>query len=63
MARRWRTIVRLVIVSLLLLPGAASFAPASHENPGQCRTDVRLRKLHLVRPDLIPYPVFYDVFC
>ena len=25
--------------------------------------EVRLRKLHLVRPDLIPYPIFYDVYC
>ena len=25
--------------------------------------EVRLRKLHLVRPDLIPYPVFYEVIC
>jgi hypothetical protein len=24
---------------------------------------VRLRKLHLVRPDLIPYPVYYEVLC
>ncbi len=23
----------------------------------------RLRKLHLVRPDLIPYPVAYDIYC
>jgi hypothetical protein len=27
------------------------------------RMEVRLRKLHLVRPDLIPYPIFYDVYC
>jgi hypothetical protein len=25
--------------------------------------EVRLRKLHLVRPDLIPYPLAYDVYC
>ena len=25
--------------------------------------EVRLRKLHLVRPDLIPYPIFYDIYC
>jgi hypothetical protein len=25
--------------------------------------EVRLRKLHLVRPDLIPYPIFFDVYC
>jgi hypothetical protein len=27
------------------------------------RYEVRLRKLHLVRPDLIPYPILYDVYC
>jgi hypothetical protein len=27
------------------------------------RRDVRLRKLHLVRPDLIQYPLSVDVFC
>jgi hypothetical protein len=25
--------------------------------------EVRLRKLHLVRPDLIPYPLYYEVYC
>lgn len=25
--------------------------------------EVRLRKLHLVRPDLIHYPLHYAVFC
>jgi len=25
--------------------------------------EVRLRKLHLVRPDLIPYPIAYEVIC
>jgi len=27
------------------------------------RPEVRLRKLHLVRPDLIPYPIAYEVYC
>ena len=27
------------------------------------RSEVRLRKLHLVRPDLIPYPIAYEVCC
>jgi hypothetical protein len=25
--------------------------------------EVRLRKLHLVRPDLIPYPIAVEVYC
>jgi hypothetical protein len=24
---------------------------------------VRLRKMHLARPDLIPYPIYIEVFC
>lgn len=27
------------------------------------RPEVRLRKLHLVRPDLIQYPLAYDIYC
>ena len=26
-------------------------------------TEVRLRRLHLVRPDLIPYPIVFEIFC
>ena len=25
--------------------------------------EVRLRKMHLVRPDLIPFPIDFDVYC
>ena len=25
--------------------------------------EVRIRKLHLVRPDLIPYPIAFEVYC
>jgi hypothetical protein len=27
------------------------------------RIEVRLRRLHLVRPDLIPYPIAYEIIC
>jgi hypothetical protein len=27
------------------------------------RAETRLRKLHLVRPDLIPYPIAFEVYC
>lgn len=32
-------------------------------SPAQVAAVVRLRKLHLVRPDLISYPLNYEVFC
>ena len=45
-------------------PGARAAAP-DMAAPGQsvARYEVRLRKLHLVRPDLIQYPISYDVYC
>jgi hypothetical protein len=33
------------------------------DNDTATRYEVRLRKLHLVRPDLIPYPINYEVYC
>ena len=38
---------------------AASRAVASRVAPSA----FRIRKLHLVRPDLIPYPLAYSVYC
>jgi hypothetical protein len=42
-------------------------APAANAIDAQAthtyRPEVRLRKLHLVRPDLIPYPIAYAVYC
>lgn len=41
---------------------SASPAPVGQELAG-IRPEGRLRKLHLVRPDLIPYPIAYEVYC
>ena len=63
---------------MLAAVAACVTAPASpsdvpYEAPGQgaadqgefaaMRPEGRLRKLHLVRPDLIPYPIAYEVYC
>jgi hypothetical protein len=51
-------------LSLLLI--ALTLMPASSDNPLTADTvtsSVKLRKLHLVRPDLIPYPIYYEVYC
>jgi hypothetical protein len=61
---------------VLLLTAAATLSATSNTPartvtaPVQDQTEiakapyeVRLRKLHLVRPDLIPYPIFFDVYC
>lgn len=74
MATKVRWIARRMPRCLLLALTAALFStpvlPARDaENPLPSATahadypQVRLRKLHLVRPDLIPYPVEYDVYC
>ena len=62
--------------SLLLAAGLLSSTlstdtrPTSLTNPrvgeqpsAKLSPEVRLRKLHLVRPDLIPYPIQLEVYC
>ena len=66
-----RTLPRLLCPAVLLLacvaPSARPTTPATL-SPGQdpvadIKTQTRLRKLHLVRPDLIPYPIAFEVYC
>ena len=73
-----RTVRFLAPVALLALLGPAPRAavstspaatapqvvsPESADDLATVRREVRLRKLHLVRPDLIQYPLSVDVFC
>ncbi|HLL90732.1 MAG TPA: hypothetical protein VK324_15630 [Tepidisphaeraceae bacterium] len=44
-------------------PAAPAAAPRGEAPEAALRPEVRLRKLHLVRPDLIPYPIAYEVYC
>jgi len=72
MARRIR---RLVSSGLLLCAMAGSSGLGAKDAPvaGKCvqsapqvayrPMEVRLRRLHLVRPDLIPYPIAYEIIC
>ena len=69
---RARRTSRLLLVAALatagLLPGAAgAMARPTEVNESvatsSLRPEVRLRKLHLVRPDLIMYPLAYDIYC
>ena len=43
--------------------GPAAAAPSEADAVAGLRPETRLRKLHLVRPDLIPYPIAYEVYC
>ena len=36
---------------------------SSQEQLAKLPPEVRLRKLHLVRPDLIQYPICFEVYC
>jgi hypothetical protein len=59
------TLSAVVLLTVSLAP-AGSHASASHGPLPQAvtyRAEVRLRKLHLVRPDLIPYPIQYEIYC
>jgi hypothetical protein len=62
--------------SLLLAAGLLSLTLSTDTNPtpptsprlgeqpsAKLSPEVRLRKLHLVRPDLIPYPIMLEVYC
>jgi hypothetical protein len=71
MLRRVHRIARFALVCCvnLVLTGFAPAADArvtpaaSAGEDATAATEVRLRKLHLVRPDLIPYPIAYEVVC
>jgi len=64
-----RRMTRIVMMTVLLVPfltvggeRAAAGASASVASTSLLPV-VRLRKLHLVRPDLIQYPIDYEVIC
>ena len=63
---------KLPFVAVLLALGALlnCGSPAAATNHWQPKIgivrlppEVRLRKLHLVRPDLIQYPISFEVYC
>jgi hypothetical protein len=70
MARRVHRIARFVMVCCVGL-AVSGLSPAGEQREpsatagenATAATEVRLRKLHLVRPDLIPYPIAYEVCC
>lgn len=64
--------LRLRFLAKLFVLGAAVVASlgAKQDQPAMTSEatagllpEVRMRKLHLVRPDLIPYPISYEVIC
>ena len=56
----------LLIVAMLILPfrDQTTSADATRDRAlVKLLPEVRLRKLHLVRPDLIQYPIQFEVYC
>ena len=54
----------LLLVVTFIAPMPSSPGAAKGMQPtSQLPPEVRLRKLHLVRPDLIPYPIALEVYC
>ena len=60
-----RLLVLVCVVASGFAPSQASATRAAEPRDSELAgTEVRaLRKLHLVRPDLIPYPIAYEVCC
>lgn len=62
-----RLVALLAVAVLANVTSSNSSATAKQSNvgPSICyhHQEVRLRKLHLVRPDLIPYPLAYEIYC
>ena len=61
-------IIGIASVLMAFVSGASRTKAPAPAQPGDSATarinpEVRLRKLHLVRPDLIPYPIAYEVYC
>lgn len=61
------TVLMHVVLSVATAPAAgeavAVGAAADRSELAALPPQVRLRKLHLVRPDLIPYPLFSEIYC
>jgi len=53
----------LFVVGMAPLPSKGEMNANAGQTTASVAPEVRLRKLHLVRPDLIPYPIEYEVYC
>ena len=58
-----RLVVVIALAAAPAVPSTPRMTPAGSSALAKAPYEVRLRRLHLVRPDLIPYPVFFEVYC
>ena len=67
--RRARPTHLLLLAAMLLIPCGSGHrtdaTAAQNSSPSLVKLppEVRLRKLHLVRPDLIQYPIDFEYYC
>ena len=52
----------LLVALSALCPGGGREVSVATPDEATAAGEVRLRKLHLVRPDLIPYPISFEVY-
>lgn len=57
-----------ILIFAVMIPGPVESSidrrsAAPEDASARLNREVRLRKLHLVRPDLIPYPISYEIHC
>ena len=61
---RWTLLLCLSCSALAIGNAPQNTTNVTGENSSaRIMPEVRMRKLHLVRPDLIPYPIAYEVVC
>jgi hypothetical protein len=59
-----KLLLTLVLSALAIIPSTPRPAVGNdHTVLAKLPNEVKLRKLHLVRPDLIPYPLFFEIYC
>jgi hypothetical protein len=63
-----RVLAAIALLSPICTPSGANAPAGLPDKDGlsplsAVRPEVRLRKLHLVRPDLIPYPIASEIYC
>lgn len=61
----FRATARVALIGLVgvMVPTASPTTAATSADTAVANGIVHIRKLHLVRPDLIPYPVYFEVVC
>ena len=58
-----RLLLSVCLAAVVFIPQSSTATDNAGVTVAGSHMEVRLRKLHLVRPDLIPYPIAFEVCC